>query len=174
STRAKRDGPDEPFHEKDTENYLGGDAALQEAADCVVTDAECLRKNKAAETDNQTADGGPPHPVKFEFQKGVFGGIDRKREERGQSAGKYADKSAREERFRADEKRVLRDGKQRSQAEDVTSENSGDGAGERDRDEAARLPFKEKKFDREKNSGNRRGKRRRHTAGCARYEKCFP
>src|SRR5205814_3430375 len=91
STRAKRDGPDEPFHQKDAQNYLSGDAALQEAADRVVADAEGLRKNKAAETNNQTADGGPPHPVKFEFQKGVFGGIDRKREERGQSAGKYAE-----------------------------------------------------------------------------------
>src|SRR5207302_1306256 len=72
------------------------------------------------------------------------------------------------------EKRVLRDGKQRSQAEDVPSENSGYGAGERDRDEAAGLPFKEKKFDSEKNSGDGRRKRGRHSTGGTRYEKCFP
>ena len=85
--RTKRNGPDEPFHEENTENDFRGDTALQESANGVVANPKGSRKYETAEANGQAADSRPPHPMEFQFQECIFRGVYRESEESGKSAG---------------------------------------------------------------------------------------
>ena len=60
--------------------------------------------------------------------------------------------------------------KERSKAEEVAPNGCGRDAGERDRNEAARLPFEEQQLDAQQDRGDRRRKRRGHAGRGARDE----
>src|SRR5262249_3730686 len=171
--RAERDGPNKPLHEKDAENDSCSYAALEQAANGVVANAERLGKDQTAQTDRETAYCGPPHPVDLQLLKGVFRRIDGKREQRGKSASQDSNESATCQGFRPDEERMLRNGEEWAKAKDVTAQNGRDGAGERDGDQAAGLPFKEQELDGQKHGRDGRSECRGHSSGCSRDEQGF-
>ena len=66
--------------------------------------------------------------------KGVFRGVHRLREHRGQRAGEQAGEHAAEQALRPDERGMRRHREERSEAEDVAAHRRGRDAGERDRE----------------------------------------
>jgi hypothetical protein len=94
--------------------------------------------------------------------EGVFGGVHRLRQERGQPASEQARKHAAGHRDRPDERRMRCHGKQRPEADDVAAHHGGSDTRQRDRDDAAWLPLEEQQFDGEKHRGERGREGGRH------------
>ena len=65
---------------------------------------------------------------------------------------------------------VRGDGEDRAGAEQVAAQRAGGDAGDRDGDEAARLPLEEQQLDRQEDGRDRRGEDRRHAGRGARHQ----
>ncbi len=87
----------------------------------VVADAEGGREDEAAETDDEAADAGPPHPVDGETAEEILGGVDRLRQQHRKDARQQAHEHAAEQAQRADEGGVGGRGKQGPEAEEIAA-----------------------------------------------------
>src|SRR5262249_61214192 len=80
------------------------------------------------------------------------------------SAGQNGDKNASHQCFWPYEQGMIGYRKKRTEAQNIATQNGGNGAGQGNRDQAARFPFEKKEFYGKKNCGHRRSERRRHSA----------
>jgi len=143
---------------------------LQESADRAVADAERLREDQAADTDDQAADGGPPHPVERQAVERVFGGVYHGGEHGRERPGQYADEHTGEQTERADEGGVRRRREERPVANDIVAHRRGGRAGQGHGNGATRLQLEEQQLDAQQDRGERSRECRGHTAGRARHQ----
>jgi hypothetical protein len=96
--------------------------------------------------------------------------VDARSHERGQRAGADTGQGAGQQAGDADERGVRRHMEQRAGRHQEMASRRGAGAGERDRDEAARLPLEEQELDGKQHGGQRRAERCRHPGRRARHQ----
>ena len=159
------DGPDDGFDEEDPEHESARHVALQQGADGVVADPEGLRKEQAAEADDEPADRRPPHPVNRETREDVLRGVDGAGEQRPRARRRAARRRRNRRARRPDEGGMGRHGEEGAEPDDVAARGAGRGAGERDGDQAAGLPLEQEQLDGQQDGRERRGEGRGHP-GC--------
>ena len=102
--RPEREGPDRRLHDQHADDDASRKVVAKQPLDDVVADTEGLRKEQAAESDDEAADGRPPHPVNGEVLKRVFGGVHRLREHGRQQSGQRARNNTPHQRQRSNDR----------------------------------------------------------------------
>ncbi len=144
--------------------------ALQQLADNIVTYTQRLGIEQAANADNQTAQRRPPHPVNGQEAKAILASINGHSQQGREGTGQQPDQRAGQDIHRANKGGMRRGGEQWSQADDIAAQHIGGNAGERDRDQAARLPLEEQQFNRQQHRSDGGGKGRSHTSGSSSHQ----
>jgi hypothetical protein len=80
--RAKRRGPHRPLRYEEQEERGHRDVAPKQVLDEVVADAERAWVHETSDTDDDTSDRGPPHPVNGELGEEILERVHRQRQER--------------------------------------------------------------------------------------------
>src|SRR5947209_2299243 len=142
SSRAERNNPDRGFDKQHPGYDRAGHVALEQRLDRVVSDAESLWKDQAAQSNRKPTDRGPPLPVDGQFLKRVFCCVHADGKKRRETAGKQSCDYASQQPLRSDENGVLRDGEERTQPKNVPPCSTRSSRGEGNGDRAAGLPFK--------------------------------
>src|SRR5262249_14089440 len=122
-------------------NHVSRNVPLNQARDRVVSDSKRLRKYHAAETDEQSADCRPPHPVNRQLVKRVLGPIDEIREQSGQNTRKKTRDRAENQPFGRDICRMRRYRKKRTESKKIPSKDRGGRTRQSNRNQASRFPF---------------------------------
>ena len=112
----------------------------------------------------------PPHPVDGQQTESVLRGVDGGGQQRRERARQHARHHAAQQAPRADEDRVRRHREQRPQSQNVAARGRRGHAGQRHRDQAARLPFEQQQLHRQQHRGHRRGEGGGHARRRARHQ----
>ncbi len=164
---AERNRPDDRLDEQDAHRSCAPARCPAAARRWCHNRRRAPAGKSAADADDQAADGRPPHPVDVAgASKSIFRGVNG----HGQQSRQHARKQAGDERSPRRPSGPMKmgcggNGEQRAHADDVAAQRAGRGAGERHRDQAARLPFEQQQFDRQQ---DRRRAERRMSRTCQR------
>ena len=112
--------------------------------------------------------------MKRQPREHVLGRVDCARENDREGAGRQARERTPDEARRADEERMRWREKERTETNHVAACRGGAGTGERDRNQAPRLPLEEQQLDGERHRRDGRGERRGHAARRAGHEERLP
>jgi len=113
----------------------------------------------------QTADRGPPHPVDRQTPEGIFASVNGRGQQHREDAGDHTDQNTRQQPRHSDECGMRRHREEGTRPNDVMPCGRCRGAGQPNRNQAARLPFEQQQLNREENCGYRRCECGRHAAG---------
>src|SRR5262249_2374806 len=107
-----------------------------------VTHAKRLREDQTTQTNKQTADCRPPHPMNGQLVKRILGPVNEIREDCRDDAGGEACQRTEEETFRRNIRRMSRHREQWTKPKEITANHRGSGTGESNGNQASRFPFK--------------------------------
>src|SRR5262249_6951566 len=124
----ERERPNKRLSDQNTEEGRADDLSSQQLMDRIVSNPEYARLDDSADTNKQTTDRRPPHPVERQFREKIFKRVDQRGQKTRAEPRQYPDQKRKDQTFTI-QHRMLMNGKNRPGSKKGNTNGRGRGGG---------------------------------------------